>query len=163
MILEFFIELRTKPVWAIAVIFLHEKQRMTFSLVSCFNHCESGLEVGFLNSFVFLFPAVRKRQKKEKDRAWAYEEPEPRRGTSSRSRYGDHSPDASDRESPPPPSLSDGKYIFLTAELLSCVIFNISRSFISCVTVTCLCENLLLLQLHGGNYSITIDGKRILC
>ncbi|KAL2091754.1 hypothetical protein ACEWY4_011552 [Coilia grayii] len=50
--------------------------------------------------------SVRKRQRKDDDRAWEYEE-QPRRGASSRSRHGDHSPDASDRESPPPPSLSD--------------------------------------------------------
>ncbi|XP_041957003.1 nipped-B-like protein A isoform X1 [Alosa sapidissima] len=51
--------------------------------------------------------SVRKRQRKDNDRAWEYEEPESRRGISSRSRYGDRSPDSSDRDSPPPPSLSD--------------------------------------------------------
>ncbi|XP_063051762.1 nipped-B-like protein A isoform X2 [Engraulis encrasicolus] len=50
--------------------------------------------------------SVRKRHRRDEDRAWQYEET-PRRGASSRSRYGDRSPDASDRDSPPPPSLSE--------------------------------------------------------
>lgn len=74
---------------------------------------ESEWKMGFPNWFV-LYPAVRKRSRKDNDRAWEYEEHESRRGTGSRSRYGDRSPDASDRESPPPPSLSDGQYILQT-------------------------------------------------
>uniref|UniRef100_A0AAY4CG10 Nipped-B protein n=1 Tax=Denticeps clupeoides TaxID=299321 RepID=A0AAY4CG10_9TELE len=48
----------------------------------------------------------RKRRKKDHDRLWDRDDYESRKGSTSRSRHGDRSPDSSDRETPPP-SLSD--------------------------------------------------------
>uniref|UniRef100_A0AAY4CAB0 Nipped-B protein n=1 Tax=Denticeps clupeoides TaxID=299321 RepID=A0AAY4CAB0_9TELE len=52
----------------------------------------------------------RKRRKKDHDRLWDRDDYESRKGSTSRSRHGDRSPDSSDRETPPPsltPEIND--------------------------------------------------------